>query len=194
MSCTWSRSRRCNLRRLDAVKFRKILFEIRIALIRNLVLMTCRRVSIAPVKILNYVHAGSYLAERSKALSAMIEPSVAAKIDENLRRARIWTSRLSERNRALSIGLRDRIVLYVRALPSLIDSRASVQAELHYESGNDAKKLDAIEIAVLDQIVKTIGFIRSPRTSDLHDEIALGGRESGFVNVRRFLLECCRMQ
>src|ERR1700735_4032046 len=192
VSCAGRRSRRGNLRRLDAVKLGEILFEIGVALIRDLILV--RACAVAAVKIFAHVHTGGYLPEWSEALAAMVEPAIAAQVDKNLCRARIWISRLSERNRTLGIGLRDRIVLDVGALPGLIDSRAPCQSELHYEPGNDPKKLDAVEIAVLDQIVKSIGFIWSPRTRDLHDEISLRGRESGFVNVRRFVLESCRMQ
>src|SRR5271163_484599 len=194
MSCARSRNRRRNLRRLDAVKFRESFFEISIALIRDFLLMIGGRLLVAAVKILNHVHARSYLAEWGETLGVVIESGVVAQIDENLRRTRIRTSRLSERNRAFGIGLRDRIVLDVGALPSLVDRGAPGQSKLHYEAGNNAKKFYATEIAVLDQIVETVSFIRSPRPRHLHDEITLSSRECGFINVRRFGIERCWVQ
>ena len=158
MSCARSGNRRCDLRRLDAVKLRVILFEIGVALIRDFLLMILGRVGIATVEIFNHVHARSYLPEWSKALLKMIKPGVVGEIYKNLRRARIRTSCLSERNRALSVSLRDRIVLDVGVLPSFINSRASSQSELDHETGNDAKKFDAIEVFVLDEIVETVGL------------------------------------
>jgi len=194
MSCARSGNRRGDLRRLDAVKFREVLLEISVSLIRDFILMAGGRVSIAAVKILNYIHAGGYLAEWSEALPAVIESGVVAQVDKHLGRTRVRTSCLSERNRAFSIGLRDRIVLDVGILPCFIHSRASSQSELDHESGHDAKKFYATEVAVLNEIVETVSFIRSPRPRDLHDEIAFGSRECGFVNVRRFGIERCWVQ
>ena len=194
MSCAGRRSRRGDFRGLDAVKLRKILLEIRVPLIRNLFLMTCGRIGVATIKTCDDVHARSYLTEWSEALAAVVEAGVVTQVDKNLCRPRIRTTCLSKRNGALGIRLRDGVVLYVCALPSLIDGWAASQSELHYKSGDDAKKFHAIEIAVLDQIVKTVCFIRSPRARDLHDEIAFGGRECSFVNVRRFVLKRRGMQ
>src|ERR1700733_13673070 len=150
-------------------------------------------VSITAIKILDDVHTRSYLSEGSETLAVVIEPGIVAQVDKHLSGAGVRTSCLSKCNRALSIGLRCRIVLYVGVLPCLIDSRTSCQAELDHESRNDAKKLNSAEVAVLHKIVKTVCFIRSPRARDLHHEITLGSRECGFVNVRRFVLERCRM-
>jgi len=194
MSCARSRNRRRNLRRLDAVKLREILFEIGVPLIRDLLLMASGTVSVPAVEVLNHVHARSYLSKWSEALAAVIEPGVVTQVDKYLGRTGVRASRLSERNRAFGIGLLDRIVLYVGALPSFVNSRAPSQSELDYEAGNNAKKFYATEIAVLDEIVKTVSFIRSPRPRDLHDEIAFGGRKCGFVNVRRFGIERCWVQ
>src|SRR5271154_3271822 len=156
MSCARSRNRRRNLRRLDAVKFRESFFEISIALIRDFLLMILGRILVAAVEVLNHVHARSYLSKRSEALAAVIQPGVVTQVDKYLGRTGVRASCLSERNRAFGIGLLDRIVLYVGALPSFVNSRAPSQSELDYEAGNNAKKFYATEIAVLDEIVKTV--------------------------------------
>src|ERR1700691_1681890 len=121
MSRTGSWNRRGNFRRLNAVKLGEILFEIRVALIRNLVLMIRGRVRVAAVKIFYHVHAGGYLTEGSKALAAVVKSAVAAQVDKDLGRARVRVSGLSESNRALGIGLRHGIVLDVGILPRFVD-------------------------------------------------------------------------
>src|SRR6202050_4777914 len=121
MSRNGSWNRRGDLCRLDAVKLGEILFEIRVALFRNFVLMTRGRVRVAAVKILYHVHAGGYLTEGSKALAAVIKSAVAAQVDKDLGRARVRTSGLSESTRDLGIGLRHGIVLDVGVLPGFVD-------------------------------------------------------------------------
>src|ERR1700691_6498346 len=92
MSRTGSWNGRGNFRRLNAVKLGEILFEIRVALIRNLVLMIRGRVRVAAVKVLYHLHAGGYLTEGSKALAAMIKCAVAAQVDKDLGRTRVRAS------------------------------------------------------------------------------------------------------
>src|ERR1700683_5134418 len=121
MSRTGSCNRRGNFRRLNAVKLGEILFEIRVALIRNLILMIRGRVRVAAVKTFYHIHAGGYLTEGSKALAAVIKSAVAAQVDKDLGRARVRASGLSESNRALGIGLRHGIVLDVGVLPGFVD-------------------------------------------------------------------------
>src|ERR1700677_1399860 len=121
MSRTGSWNRRGNFRRLEAVKLEDILFEIGVALIRILVLIIGGPVRVAAVKIFYHVHAGCYLTEGSKALAAVIKSAVAAQVDKDLGRARVRAPGLSERNRALGVGLRHGIVLDVRVLPRFVD-------------------------------------------------------------------------
>src|SRR5277367_5080142 len=101
MSRSGSWNRRGDLRRLDAVELRKILFEISVALIRYFVLMIGGPIRVAAVKTFHHVHAGGYLTEGSKTLATVIEPAVAAQVDKSLGRARVRASGLRECDRAL---------------------------------------------------------------------------------------------
>src|ERR1700728_4973500 len=94
------RSGRSDFRRFDAIEFRKILLKIHVPLIRNFVLMIRGLVRVAAIEALNYIHARDNLAEWSEALAAVIERSIFAQVDEDLRRARIRTARLRERDRS----------------------------------------------------------------------------------------------
>ena len=60
---------------------------------------------------------------------------------------------------AALVALSHRIVLDPRLAPNAGNLRIAVDAELHHETGDDAKEAGVIEEAVFDEVVETVGAV-----------------------------------
>ncbi len=147
-----------------------------------------RALLVLGVDSLHNVHALRDDAKRGEALA--IEVRVIAKVDEELRGARVRSSR-SIRDGSFGVALHDGIVGDVSVLPLLRDGRVSVDAKLHDKARHNTEETIILEVATArerEQLVETINtkwpafvsafLVRSnakhlrPCTSDVEHNIA----------------------
>src|SRR5262249_18006789 len=95
------------------------------------------RFGVAPVQAVDDGHSLDHSAERREALR--VEARVVDETDENLRRARVRAGH-GEGECAAGIGLLDGVVRERSPRPRRIGRRVPCDAELHDETGNDARE------------------------------------------------------
>src|SRR5260370_1021967 len=172
---------------LDRIQFRKILVDVRLALLGDLILVRTT-VAVVVVAHLDRLHPLSIdVAERRKPFP--VETFVVLQIDKDLRRARVWHARFRVRQVATLVGLRNWLILEIGPLPRGRDGRIGAYAKLHDEAGHHAEEAGVVIEVVFHQIVKTVGANGRPGTIHGHNKIAAGGGELHLESLRRFFLE-----
>src|SRR5215472_2372793 len=153
---------RDDLSLLDVVQLGEILIQIGITRTPDLILI--RSLAVALVQALHYAHAFDYRAKRREALA--VQRLVAAKIDEQLRGARIRASG-GECKRSGPVGLQHRVVRKV-LVPLPGHRRIARHAELHDELRHHAEEAVVIVVSVPDQFIETLRALGRPRLMDLY--------------------------
>lgn len=146
----------------DFVELREIRFEEGVALVVDAILEAGGLLAVAAVEGFDDGHAFGHLAEGSKALS--IQERIIVKVDKELRTARIASRTLRVGDVAGEIALGDGIVFDIGIRPDAAVLRVGGDAELNDEIGMDAEERGVVVEMMLDEIIKTVGAVGSPRT------------------------------
>ena len=177
-------------RGFDVIEVRETLFQVGIAFHLDLALVrsgaTWRSFAIFPVDLVNHVHARGHFAEGRETLP--VEAGIVAKVDEELRCARVGTGG-GKGNRAAGVAALDRVIGNRGVAPFGGYRRIAVNPELAHETGDHAEKRDVLEKSGANQVVKTVGPVGGQRAGDRDGEFALGGVKNRLERIRRFCRE-----